>query len=430
MAPAAVMPLVEELSPAPAPWDAARRFADYPFLLFLDSADSPSSRYSFVTADPFATLFVRGAEVYAPAPKPYPSGDPWAALAEHLAPFRTARVPGLPPFQGGAAGLFGYGLCHHVERVPPPRRDEFGVPDLAVGLFDWVLAFDHWAGRAWLLSTGLPHRLEAGKQGAASRLRWAREVLRRPPKQWDRRPAGGRTGGTPVPLSQLSPQIGVPGLGGVTSNFDRAGYLRAVRRAIDYVHAGDCYQVNLSQRLLYPASIPPLELYGRLRRRNPSPFAGYFDLGEFVIASASPERFLSVADGAVETRPIKGTRPRGATPQEDERQKRDLLSSAKDRAENVMIVDLLRNDLGRVCSYGSVRVDALCRLESYRTVHHLVSDVPRPVAARTGAGRPAARGLPRRLGDRGAEGARHGNHRRAGTDGPRSLLRQPRLHRL
>src|SRR5437867_11579509 len=117
------MPLVEELSPAPLPWEAATRFADYPFFLFLDSAaaDSPWSRYSFVTADPFATLFVRGAEVYAPAPRPYASGNPWAALAEHLAPFRTETVPGLPPFQGGAAGLFGYGLCRHVERVPPPR---------------------------------------------------------------------------------------------------------------------------------------------------------------------------------------------------------------------------------------------------------------------------------------------------------------------
>ena len=161
----------------------------------------------------------------------------------------------------------------------------------------------------------------------------------------------------------------------MTSNFDRAGYLKAARRAIDYIHAGDCFQVNLSQRLLHRATLPPLELYDRLRRRNPAPFAGYFDLGDFAIASASPERFLRVENGEVSTRPIKGTRPRGATPEEDERQKWALLDSEKDRAENVMIVDLLRNDLGRVCAYGSVRVEALCRLESYRTVHHLVSEV-------------------------------------------------------
>jgi para-aminobenzoate synthetase component 1 len=121
--------------------------------------------------------------------------------------------------------------------------------------------------------------------------------------------------------------------------------------------------------------VAPLELYDRLRRRNPAPFAAYFDLGEFVIASASPERFLSVNDGEVQTRPIKGTRPRGATPEEDELQRQGLLQSAKDRAENVMIVDLLRNDLGRVCAYGSVRVAALCFLETYPTVHHLASEV-------------------------------------------------------
>jgi para-aminobenzoate synthetase component 1 len=366
-------PLVEELSPAPLPWEAAARFADYPFFLFLDSAAtvSPQSRYSFVTADPFATLFVRGADVYAPAPKGYPSGDPWSALAEHLAPFRLAHVPGLPPFQGGAAGLFGYGLCAHVERVPPPRRDEFHVPDLAVGLYDWVLAFDHHASRAWLLATGLPHRLEAGRQWAASRLRWAGEVLKRPPPRRHRRPATG----TPVPQSELYTQFELSGVPGVTSNFERPDYLGTVRRAIAYIRAGDCYQVNLSQRLLHPADSHPMELYHRLREHNPAPFAGYFDLGEFVIASASPERFLRVENGEVETWPIKGTRPRGATPEEDEHQKRALLNSAKDRAENVMIVDLVRNDLGRVCDYGSVHVEALCRLESYRTVHHLVSEV-------------------------------------------------------
>jgi para-aminobenzoate synthetase component I len=365
-------PLVEELSPAPSPWEVACRFADCPFLLFLDSAAAaPEGRYSFVTADPFATLFVRGNAVFAPAPKRYPSGNPWAALAELLAPFRTATVPGLPPFQGGAAGLFGYGLCHHVERLPPPRRDEFRVPDMAVGLYDWVFAFDHHEGTAWLIATGFPHRLEARRQQAAARLRWAREVLHQPLRwgailQPRRRHPNAR---------HLAPQFEVAGLPGVTSNFTRPDYLAAVARAIEYTHAGDCFQVNIAQRLLHPATLPPLELYGRLRRRNPAPFAGYFDLGDFVIASASPERFLRVADGAVETRPIKGTRPRGRTPEEDRQRAQELLASAKDRAENVMIVDLLRNDLGRVCSYGSVEVPAVCRLESFEYVHHLVSEV-------------------------------------------------------
>jgi para-aminobenzoate synthetase component 1 len=173
----------------------------------------------------------------------------------------------------------------------------------------------------------------------------------------------------------LAPQFPVPGRPGVSSSFDRSGYLAAVRRAIEYVHAGDCFQVNVAQRLLTPAVLPPLELYERLRKCNAAPFAGYFDLGEFVIASASPERFLRVANGEVETRPIKGTRPCGRTADEDRRQIAELLGSAKDRAENVMIVDLLRNDLGRVCAYGSVRVPVVCGLETYRYVHHLVSEV-------------------------------------------------------
>jgi para-aminobenzoate synthetase component I len=366
----AELPIVEELSPAPPPWEVARRCADQPLFLFLDSAaESATGRYSFVTAEPFATVFVRGAEVYAPAPKRHPSGSPWAALAELLAPFRMASVPGLPPFQGGAAGLFGYGLCHHVERLPPPRLDEFGVPDMAVGLYDWTYAYDHEQRRGWLIATGFPHHPDERREMAASRLAWARAALRMPP------PSPRRMRAAQLPAAELCPQFPLPGLPGVTSNFDRPGYLRAVRRAIDYTHAGDCFQVNLSQRLLARATLPPLEHYLLLRERNPAPFAGYFDLGDFAIASASPERFVKVTVGEVETRPIKGTRPRGATPELDRRLAYELLNSAKDRAENVMIVDLLRNDLGRVCAYGSVRVEALCRLESYPTVHHLVSAV-------------------------------------------------------
>jgi para-aminobenzoate synthetase component 1 len=365
-----IHPLVEELQPLPDPWEVARRFVDYPFFLFLDSAsESALGRYSFVTADPFATLFVRGEEVFAPAPKRYPSGNPFAALAELLAPFRVATVPGLPPFQGGAAGLFGYGLSRHVERLPAPRLDEFRVPDLAIGLYDWVYSYDHHQRRGWLIATGLPSQLDARHQGAVSRLRWCRSVLDMDPRR-PRMPAGPA-----LSVDELCPQFPLRGIKGVTSNFDRRAYLRTVQRVIDYIHDGDCFQVNFAQRLLHRATLPPLQLYDRLRQVNPAPFAGYFDLGDFVLASASPERFVRVEDRQVTTRPIKGTRPRGATPEEDRARAAELLDSAKDRAENVMIVDLLRNDLGRVCAYGSVNVEAVCRLESYPTVHHLVSEV-------------------------------------------------------
>jgi para-aminobenzoate synthetase component 1 len=367
--------LVEELSPAPDPWECFRRLARLPRVLFLDSAlDHPTlGRYSFLTADPFEWLWSRGRRVYVSG-RPLEPADPFAALADRLARYRAGPVPGLPPFQGGAAGLFGYDLCHHLERLPRPRWDEFEVPDLAVGLYDWVAAFDHVLSRAWLISTGFPesdpHRR---RRRAARRLAEVRRLLARPAPQdgWDRKGSGAAEAAPAAPC----PQWPVPGPAGLTSNFGRAAYLDTVRRAIDYIHAGDCFQVNLAQRLLYPARLPPAELYRRLRERNPATFAGYFDLGDFVVASASPERFLRVEDGAVEARPIKGTRPRGDTPAEDRARLEELLGSPKDRAENVMIVDLLRNDLGRVCRYGSVRVPALCRPETYRFVHHLVSEV-------------------------------------------------------
>jgi para-aminobenzoate synthetase component 1 len=183
------------------------------------------------------------------------------------------------------------------------------------------------------------------------------------------------------PVSKLRPielvlQHPLPNFPGVTSNFSRPGYEAAVRRAVEYVHAGDVFQVNISQRLLSALPEHPLELYGRLRERNPAPFAAYFDLGEFQIVSASPERFLQVSpQGEVETRPIKGTRPRGPTRADDDALLADLTTNPKDRAENVMIVDLLRNDLGRVCEYGSVCVPRVCEVETFRFVHHLVSEV-------------------------------------------------------
>jgi para-aminobenzoate synthetase component 1 len=377
------VPLVEELVPAPEPWEACRRLAHLPHLLFLDSADRQPAlgRYSFVTADPFAWLWSRGREVGLARFGPdgcvveETSGDPFAALATLLADYPAQSIAYLPPFQGGAAGLFGYDLCHHLERLPRPARDEFAVPDLALGLYDWVVAFDHHRGAAWVVSTGLPERSPRVRpRRARRRLREVQRLLREggPARPAPRAP---RPSLPPLTARDLAPTYPVPGIPQVVSNFGRDAYLEAVGRAVEYVHAGDCFQVNLSQRLLHPSTLPPLELYGRLRQRNPAPFAAYFDLGDFTLASASPERFLRVTGGAVQARPIKGTRPRGQTPEEDRQRAEELRTSAKDRAENVMIIDLLRNDLGRVCAYGSVRVPAVCRLERHPYVHHLVSEV-------------------------------------------------------
>jgi para-aminobenzoate synthetase component 1 len=369
-------PVVEELAPVPSSWEVFQRLAGLPHAVFFDSALAHPSlgRFSFVTADPFDWLWSRGRRTYLASRGPFaPDTDPFTVLAEQLSRYRCETIAGLPPFQGGAAGLFGYDLCHHLERLPRPRFDEFAAPDLAVGFYDWVVALDHGSGRAWLVSTGLP---ECDPRRRYRRARQRQETVRRLLGAARRHGAPAGPPRSPAEeLARLAPQWPVPGCPGLTSNFDRAGYLAAVARAIDYIHAGDCFQVNVAQRLLAPARGSPLELYRRLRERNAATFAGYFDLGDFVIASASPERFLRVEGGEVEARPIKGTRPRGASPAEDEARKRELLASAKDRAENVMIVDLLRNDLGRVCAYGSVRVPAVCRLESYRFVHHLVSEV-------------------------------------------------------
>ncbi len=327
-------------------------------------------RYSFLTADPFEFISARGNECQTAHGKAE-TNDPFALLTEHLDRYRTESIHGFPPFQGGAAGLFSYDLAHHLERLPRARHDEFVVPDMAVGFYDWVLAFDHGAGGAWIISTGMSEP-DGGRrrQRAEKRLRQVQGWLATAAPIADR-PRPRQAANSIVPC----PQWPVPGLPDLTSNFDRPAYLAAVRHVIEYIHAGDCFQVNLAQRLLHPLRTSPVEVYRRLREHNPATFSAYFDLGPFVICSASPERFVRVTDGEVETRPIKGTRPRGHTPAEDMAQGLVLLNSAKDRAENIMIVDLLRNDLGRVCDYGSVHVPAVCRLETYPFVHHLVSEV-------------------------------------------------------
>ena len=206
-------------------------------------------RFSFLTADPFDWLWARGRQVrVAGHGRPLEPADPFVVFAERLARYRTEPLPGLPPFQGGAAGLFGYDLCHHLERLPRPRCDDFAVPDLAVGFYDWVVAFDHEADRAWLISTGLPEtdprrRRRRARTAAARSQATACGVTPAPPSR----------GRRPRPRHCWRPSGPFPGLAGLTSNFDRAGYLETVRRAIEYIHAGDCFQVNVAQRLLYPA---------------------------------------------------------------------------------------------------------------------------------------------------------------------------------
>jgi para-aminobenzoate synthetase component 1 len=355
------MAVVLELPSVPDVEFAFTRLALRDHCLFLDSArnDTALGRYSFLAVDPFDYLEVSS-----------DGSDGLARLASRMERFTAETIKGLPPFQGGAAGLFSYDLSRSLERIARPEFDEFHPPALAVGLYDVVLAIDHQEQRAWVISQGFPEvERIARRRRARERLDGFLRYLE-VPAALPQRPET-----EDLDLADLAPQYSVAVDPRLMSSFSSDGYLAAVERVVNYIRAGDVFQVNLAQRLLTPATVDATTLYLRLRRRNPAPFAGYFDLGELQIVSASPERFLQLRDREVEARPIKGTRPRTALPEADLFAADELLQSGKDRAENVMIVDLLRNDLSRVCHPESIRVTQLCHVEVYQYVQHLVSAV-------------------------------------------------------
>ena len=324
--------------------------------------DPNLARYSFIAVDPFDFVEI-----------PADGREALSVLEHKMAGFMSASVAGLPPFQGGAAGLFSYDINRSIERLPSPAFDEFQVPGLAIGLYDVVIAFDHIEERAWIISQGYPESEPGRRQErATSRLHQVRNwISERTDKQAMRTHVADRA----LDRSALSTQFAAGNVDGLTSNMSSAQYRAMIQRAIDYIYAGDIFQVNLAQRLLYPAKDHATQLYLRQRQRNPATFAAYFDLGDFQIVSASPERLVRVKEREVEARPIKGTRQRLRRPEADLFAGDDLLQSEKDRAENVMIVDLLRNDLSRICTPESVHVTDLCRLEMYQYVQHLVSVV-------------------------------------------------------
>ncbi len=334
------------------------RFRSRPYAALLDSAKIMDrfGRYSFMAVDPFSVLEAKHGRIRLDGREF--EGDPFAVLAERLSAFPLTHRAGLPPFQTGAVGFLAYDLCHHLERLPRPPLDDMQFLDLEIGFYDVIAAWDHRERRAFVLSSGWPEAdTAARRRRAVARADWLASELS---------VAGVDL---PPPYAHAAPEI--------TSNFDRPAYEAAVQRVIDYILAGDIFQANLTQRFRcrLPDGLDPFGLYRRLMAINPAPFAAYLGFGDTVIASASPERFLALRGGWVETRPIKGTRPRGKTPEVDERLAAELLASEKDNAENVMIVDLLRNDLSRVCRDGSVAVPELCVLETYATVFHLVSTV-------------------------------------------------------
>jgi para-aminobenzoate synthetase component 1 len=422
-----VRPIVHELVPVPDPVRCCEQLDALPYRLLLDSAvvSGRLGRYSFLMADPAIVVRSRGTVVeclsgpaalgpsagsgsfrarsmdgFADAADAAPrsSGDVLSVVRDLLSPFATEPIEGLPPFQGGAAGYLAYDWSRVLERLPSPAYDDLALDDVVLGIYDWVLAWDHIASKAWLVSTGMPERAEPLRSDRAERrAAWVRERLvgaaatgatPAAPAAHRRAVAGfnqpvSPPGGTmpTAAVGAMAPSHAVTGgwwdpALALRSSFTRAGYLAAVSRVRDYIFAGDIFQANLSQRFEAPLAEPPWSLYLRLRRGNPAPFAAFMELPHATVLSASPERFLHVdVQGRVETRPIKGTRPRGLGPEHDAALGQALTESDKDRAENLMIVDLMRNDLSRVCAPGSVRVPELFALERYATVHHLVSTV-------------------------------------------------------
>ena len=323
--------------------------ADLPWAVFLDSGghELAQSRYDIIAAEPYVTLVTRGnlTEVRG-AESELSREDPLTLLRRHLDFDANAGCE--LPFCGGALGYFAYDLGRRFEQLPAHARAEEKMPEMAVGIYDWALVVDHLEKKSWLVGQGRDPETD---------WKWNRLVTQfsAPPAERARQPF--RITG---PLS---------------SNLTRESYARRFRRVIDFIHAGDCYQINLAQRFSAPATGNPWSAYQALRIVNPAPYSAYLRTPYGSVLSSSPERFLKVRDGAVETKPIKGTRPRAGHPRLDAERVAELQASSKDRAENVMIVDLLRNDLSKNCETGSVKVPRLFEVESFATVHHLVSTV-------------------------------------------------------
>ena len=284
-------------------------------------------------------------------------GDPYELAAAEVARYRQAQLPELPPFAGGAVGYFGYDLVRTVEPLGEPNPDALGLPDMALMLADILVVFDHLQHTVTVLANVYADDdLEQSYAAAVAAIAAVRDAL-----------AG------PVPSPQPPRPLRPPP--DFQPNMDRGQFEAMVSRIIEYVFAGDAFQVVPSQRWSAEVDLDAFSIYRGLRAINPSPYMYFLDFGDFQVAGASPEPLLTVSGRQVSTRPIAGTRPRGTSSAEDQRIAAELLADEKERAEHVMLVDLGRNDLGRVCEYGSVTVDALMEVEIYSHVMHIVSSV-------------------------------------------------------
>ena len=352
---------------------------------FLDSGMSGHelSRYSYFGVSPFLTIRSRGDGIDIVDGKKieHRRGNPLTVLTSILDELHLSGGSPLVPFAGGGVGYFSYELGRDTVPVDLEASDDLGLPEMAVSFYKTILAYEHttkrWFGATLDLTGG---RGTTVRKRMGNEIEKLREMATKPHR-------GSTTSAVAAPTQEdaeseeaaeepLLPghQVTIDGVE-VTSTMNRDQYLAGVRKIKEHIAAGDIYQANLTQRWSLPFSGDPGQLYTALRKASPAPFGTYMNTGECIVVGSSPECFLSVSGRSVETRPIKGTRRRGATDPEDAALKRELEASQKDKAELVMIADLERNDLGRVCEPGSIQVEELHRVESFANVHHLISVV-------------------------------------------------------
>lgn len=350
-----LQPIYREIDLEISPLEAYSILKNDNFSFFLDSArpHSITGRYSFIGIDPFLIFKAKGNSIEIESEKGIRKfkGDPFVALKGILNNYKVPSSDGLPNFIGGAVGYFGYDCLHFFEEVPHRAPDDLSLPDIFLIFVDVVIAFDHIENTAKIIAVG---------EDAEEKIERICEKLK---------------SHATSELYELNKFNKTQNNGGVKSNFTTDEFESIVKRAKRYIKAGDIYQANLSHRFWTECDVPPFELYKTLRQINPSPFACFLDFGELKIVSSSPERLLKVEGKSIQTRPIAGTRPRGDNSEEDLEKSLELILSDKERAEHIMLVDLERNDLGRVCEYGTVKVNELMALEEYSHVIHIVSNV-------------------------------------------------------
>ncbi len=351
-------PLIEEIESNIPPHLLFKELQSSPYSFFLDSVIGRErlGRFSFLGCEPFLVFKSKRDSVsleWNDGRKELLKSNPFLALKELFQRFTVLPAPTQKeslPFVAGGVGYFGYDMKDFIEKLPDISRDDLSVPDCTIGFYDTVLVFDHKEGKTYLASV----EFSGVKTDAKIKLRDALSSKNR--DRYHKKMVS-------VPSAEMR------------SNFTKADYMKTVEEAKEYIKKGDIYQVNLSQRFETDLKSEPYELYLRLRDASPAMFASYLNFGNVIIISSSPERFLMKNGSYIETRPIKGTSPRSSDPLTDELNEISLKESYKDHAEHIMIVDLERNDLGRICEYGSVKPTEFIMLERYSTVFHLVSTV-------------------------------------------------------